>query len=98
MAGKGHEAGACVHGAGMCVSGPGGTHVPDWRPKRPLRLGPCLCAPPASMVWHCEHLVLKILAPFALAMLDRELTVGCETVVNLLIGRSGRDIDDRGLP
>ena len=38
-------------------------HAPDWRPKMPLRLGPCLCAPPASTVWHCEHLVLKILAP-----------------------------------
>jgi hypothetical protein len=35
---------------------------PDWRPIRPCRLGPCLCAPPASTVWHWLHLVLKICA------------------------------------
>ena len=36
-------------------------------PRTPARrrFGPCLCAPPLSMVWHCEHLVLKIFAPLA---------------------------------
>ena len=38
---------------------------PDCLPKRPWRFGPCLCPAPASTVWHCEHLVLKILAPSA---------------------------------
>ena len=39
---------------------------PDCRPKMPWRFGPCLCAPPDSTVWHCEHFVLNIFAPFAL--------------------------------
>ena len=47
---------------------------PDWRPKMPWRFGPCLCAPPLSTVWHCEHFVLKILAPFAL-IVPRKTTV-----------------------
>merc|ERR1719464_2116967 len=38
--------------------------LPDVFPMNPYRLGPCLCAPPASTVWHCEHFVLKTLAPF----------------------------------
>ena len=37
---------------------------PAVRPIRPCRLGPCLWGPPCSTVWHCEHLVLKIFAPF----------------------------------
>jgi hypothetical protein len=39
---------------------------PDCLPKMPWRFGPCLCAPPDSTVWHCEHFVLNIFAPFAL--------------------------------
>lgn len=38
--------------------------VPAARPRRPCRLGPCLCGPPASTVWHCAHFFLKILAPW----------------------------------
>ena len=30
--------------------------VPAARPKTPCRFGPCLCAPPASIVWHWLHL------------------------------------------
>ena len=30
--------------------------VPAARPKTPWRFGPCLCAPPASIVWHWLHL------------------------------------------
>ena len=30
-----------------------------------------MCAPPASTVWHCEHLVLKILAPLVSDMIDK---------------------------
>ena len=32
--------------------------VPAARPKTPWRFGPCLCAPPASIVWHWLHLRL----------------------------------------
>jgi len=35
-------------------------NLPLWRPRRPFRLGPCLCEAPASTVWHWLHLVLKI--------------------------------------
>jgi len=38
---------------------------PDWRPKRPKRLGPTLLAPSFSRVWHCRHRVLKRFAPLA---------------------------------
>ena len=30
--------------------------MPAARPKTPCRFGPCLCAPPASIVWHWLHL------------------------------------------
>ena len=30
--------------------------VPAARPKTPCKFGPCLCAPPASIVWHWLHL------------------------------------------
>ena len=36
---------------------------PVWRPKRPLRLGPVLCLPPLSTVWHCEQARTKIFLP-----------------------------------
>ena len=29
------------------------------------RFGPCFELPPALSVWHAEHLVLKIFAPFS---------------------------------
>lgn len=37
--------------------------VPETRPNKPPRFGPCLCPPPFSATWHCAHLVLKIFAP-----------------------------------
>ena len=38
--------------------------LPDACPIIPFRFGPCPCEPPASTVWHCEHFVLNIFAPF----------------------------------
>merc|ERR1712062_855373 len=37
---------------------------PAFRPIIPQRLGPALCLPPLSTVWHCAHFCLNILAPF----------------------------------
>merc|ERR1719163_2278679 len=41
---------------------------------RPIR--PCLWGPPCSTVWHCEHLVLKILAPFLADIMTVESEYG----------------------
>ena len=35
---------------------------PDWRPKRPCKLGPTLLGPPASRVWHCAQRVCKVVS------------------------------------
>ncbi|CAH0694604.1 unnamed protein product [Spodoptera exigua] len=38
---------------------------PVLRPQKPCRLGPTLCLPPASTVWHWAHLWTKIFLPFS---------------------------------
>merc|ERR550519_2544197 len=38
-------------------------------PISPLRLGPVLCLPPASTVWHCAQRWTKIFFPFSVILM-----------------------------